>query len=175
MHALFKLLGVLMLVSVVGCGITPKKTTAAASGPTVAAQQNTGTPCPWYDPNAIIKYGYPDRWREMYHEPPTVYVYYTCSGMRPLVEWAKTASRHESEYGRCSGSHTSFVCESTRGPSGTSRRGSRWEARGDQLSLGLTAATLKTCSDAASERRHLYVSVDRDGQMRYTTRSECYW
>lgn len=168
MNALSGFVVVLASLVLTACGGVPVKQGATAS----VASADTCPPA--FDKDAVMKYGYPDAWRREYREPPTVWALYKCSKLQPLIEWAKSASNYESERGGCTGGHTSFRCESYRGPSGTSSRGSRWRSEGTYLELAIAVRTMPSCTDAASVRRYLYVDVDQDGRWKFRAESECY-
>lgn len=167
MEALWKV-GASLLTAIVlaACGGVPVKQAAAV-------QEDT---CPSVlDKNALARGGHPDEWRREYREPATAWKLYKCSKLQPLIEWAKSSSNHESYAGGCEGSYSSFTCKSERGPSGTSPRGRQWRSEGNYLELAIAVRTAPACTDAASVRRYLYVTVDYDGKWRYRAESDCYW
>lgn len=128
--------------------------------------------------DCILPYGIPDRY-EGNGIPVSVVPLYGCRQLQPVIEWAKRASRHESDRGGCEVNHTSFRCWSRAGPQGWSRDKKEGGIAGeDMLSLYGAVARLSDCVGYPSIYRELAVSAWRDhtgvARWRWEARYECY-
>ena len=175
MNALCRMTNVILFTSMLAaCGGVPKKQEVTGTAVAPRSVEQVSCPSSW-DKDAIMKYGYPEEWeRRTDREPPTVYRWYRC--FSDLTKWAKEASNREDEYGGCRVSHTSFDCDSSRGPSGSGRRSYRNSSEGStRFDAAIALRVLSPCPDAPAERRRLSGQVDHRGDFKFRAEQECHY